>query len=86
MFTTSLHNTIRYVIGLKIKKPLIVLYYTFQLITSSYKMGLFVYCAVDTPRWYSNDFVNSYETWSIYAEIAYVLSLSTAYVLYLTMQ
>ena len=86
VFTTSLHNTIRYVIGLKIKKPLIVLYYIFTLLTSSYKIGLFIYTAIDPPEYYDKHFINSIESWAVFASIAYLLSLSTGFVLYLTMQ
>ena len=86
VFITSLHNTIRYLIGLKITKHLIVLYYVFTLISSSYKVGLFVFVAINPPLWYDFDFVNKTESWALYAEVAYVLSLSTGFILYLTMQ
>ena len=57
LLTVAMHNTIRYLCGLKIKKPLIIWYYVLALLAIIYKCGCFVALIFHTPKDYDTEFL-----------------------------
>ena len=55
--TVAMHNTIRYLCRLKIKKPLIIWYYVMTLLAIIYKCVIFVYLIFHTPKDYDTEFL-----------------------------
>ena len=79
-----MHNTIRYLCGLKIFKPLIIIYYVLTLLACVYKCVLFVIFIVHTPHTYETEFLKQNDFWDVMPNLAVFLSLTPAILHYLT--
>ena len=86
LFLTALHNSIRYLYGLKIKRMLIILYYAFTLPTGLFKCAVMVLSIIHPPHYYDPKYLETLQLWTVLASTAIVLSLCSGTLVLLTMQ
>ena len=86
MLILAVHNTIRYLFKLRIKKSLIISFYGFVVATSLLKCCIFAIAAANPPESLDSDFIESLQLWSLAYRFSIVLEMCTGITIYLTLQ
>ena len=86
LLVTGIHNTIRYLYKLKVKKTLIISFYLVLIVTATTKAILSVVSIVIPASQFDTEFLVHLTTWQVVNNLTIMLEISNGMIVVLTLQ